>query len=103
MAFFSSPATSFISTMKVDCPEERSSLAPMRVNTRSTLSLIHIYSRPAHGRGVSPHFDEELHPQLLAQRLDDGADEQGAEQALGHGPQGVDAIPLGRDLNVFAL
>ena len=29
-------ATSAISTMKVDCPEARSSLAPMRVNTRST-------------------------------------------------------------------
>ena len=58
---------------------------------------------PLMAEAYPPHFDEELHPQLLAQRLDDGADEQGAEQALGHGPQGVDAIPLGRDLNVFAL
>ena len=32
-------ATSFISTMKVDCPADRSSLAPMRVNTRSTTPM----------------------------------------------------------------
>ena len=31
------------------------------------------------------------------------AAEQGAEQTLGHGPQGVDAIALGGDDNVFSL
>ena len=41
--------------------------------------------------------------QLLAQSLDNGADEQGAEQALGHGPQGVDAVTLGGDDNVLPL
>ena len=29
--------TSVISTIKVDCPADRSSEAPMRVNTRSTM------------------------------------------------------------------
>ena len=32
-------ATSVISTMKVLCPAERSSEAPMRVNTRSTTPM----------------------------------------------------------------
>ena len=32
-------ATSVISTMKVDCPAERSSLAPMRVKIRSTTPM----------------------------------------------------------------
>ena len=39
VAFFSSWATSVISTMKVDAPADRSSLAPMRVNTRSTMPM----------------------------------------------------------------
>ena len=32
-------ATSVISTMKVDCPADRSSLAPMRVKIRSTTPI----------------------------------------------------------------
>ena len=39
MALFSRAATSVISTMKVDWPAARSSLAPMRVNTRSTTPM----------------------------------------------------------------
>ena len=39
VAFFRMPATSFISTMKVDWPLARSSEAPMRVNTRSTTPM----------------------------------------------------------------
>ncbi len=39
MAFFSIWATSTISTMKVDWPADRSSEAPMRVNTRSTTPM----------------------------------------------------------------
>ena len=39
VAFFSSSATSVISTIKVDCPADRSSDAPMRVNTRSTTPI----------------------------------------------------------------
>ena len=46
-------------------------------------------------------IDQELGGELLAQSLDDSADEQRAEQALGHGPQGVDAVALGRDDNVL--
>ena len=36
VALLSRAATSVISTIKVDWPEARSSLAPIRVNTRST-------------------------------------------------------------------
>ena len=34
------PATSLISTMKVLCPAERSSEAPMRVKTLSTMPVV---------------------------------------------------------------
>ena len=37
VAFLRMSATSFISTMNVDCPEARSSDAPMRVNNLSTM------------------------------------------------------------------
>ena len=39
VAFFRISATSVISTMNVDWPEARSSDAPMRVNSRSTMPM----------------------------------------------------------------
>ena len=42
-------------------------------------------------------------PSLLAQRLDDGADQQAGEQALRHRAHGVDAVAVRRDNNVLAL
>ena len=44
VAFLKILATSVISTMKVDCPEAKSSDAPTRVNIRST---IHIFAESA--------------------------------------------------------
>ena len=41
--------------------------------------------------------------ELLAERVEDRADQQRAEQALRHGAQSVDAVALERDLNVLAL
>ena len=40
VAFFNMEATSLISTMNVDAPPARSSLAPMRVNTRSQMPTV---------------------------------------------------------------
>ena len=39
VAFFRMSATSFISTMNVDWPDARSSDAPMRVNSLSTMPM----------------------------------------------------------------
>ena len=57
---------------------------------------------PLMAEGVAPHVHQEGDPHLLPQGVDDGADEQGAEQALGHGPQGVDAVALG-EMTIFFL
>ena len=35
--------------------------------------------------------------------VEDGSDQQRAEQALGHGAQSVDAVPLGGEDDVFAF
>ena len=40
---------------------------------------------------------------ILAQRLDDGADEQAGEQALCHRDQRLDEVALGGDDDVLAL
>ena len=37
-------AISLISTMKVDCPEARSSDAPMRVKTLSTMPIVALFA-----------------------------------------------------------
>ena len=63
----------------------------------------HGHSRAAHGGGVIAHVHQEGEPRLLSQGLDDGADEQGAEQALGHGAQRVDAVAPGGEHDVLAL
>ena len=44
-----------------------------------------------------------MQPGLLPQSFHDGADEQRTEQALGHGPQRVDAIASGGDHNILAF
>ena len=61
----------------------------------------HGHGRAGHLESELADIDQELGGELLAQSLDDSADEQRAEQALGHGPQGVDAVALGRDDNVL--
>ena len=44
VACLSIPAISFISTMKVDWPEARSSDAPILVNTRSTTPMVALFA-----------------------------------------------------------
>ena len=44
VAFFKIFATSVISTIKVERPAERSSDAPMRVNTRSTMPMLALFA-----------------------------------------------------------
>ena len=69
----------------------------------------HGLGQPAHGVGnlVFPaaqsghHLGEEVNMELGADGVNDGTDEQGAEQSLGHGAQCVDAIPLCGNDNVF--
>ncbi len=63
----------------------------------------HGHGRAAHGGGVAPHRHQEGDAELLTQRVQNGADEQGAEQPLGHGPQCVHPIPLCREDNIFSL
>ena len=46
---------------------------------------------------------EEVDVELGADGVEDGADQQRAEQTLGHSAQGVDAIPLGGEDDVFAF
>ena len=61
------------------------------------------HGRASDSRRIAARRDQERKPQLLAQRLDDGADQQAGEQALGHGAHGVDAVTMRRDDNIFAL
>ena len=44
---------------------------------------------------------EKADAELAAQGVQNRPDEQRAEKALGHGPQGVDAVALGGDHNVL--
>ena len=60
------------------------------------------HGRTAHGRGVVPDGHQHGDAQLLAQGVEDGADQQAGEQALRHGAQGVDQVPLGGDDDVLA-
>ena len=57
----------------------------------------------AHGRSVAAQIHQHLQPGLLAQRLDDGADEQTGEQALCHGTQCFNEVALRRNDDVLAL
>ena len=46
---------------------------------------------------------EKANVELGADGVEDRADQQGTEESLSHGAQGVNAVPLGGDHNVFAL
>lgn len=72
------------------------------------------HSGPAHERrqstdGISHAIDgddlggEKANVELGADGVEDRADQQGTEESLSHGAQGVNAVPLGGDHNVFAL
>ena len=61
------------------------------------------HGRPRHTHGVGTRVHQKRDAHLLAQRLDDGADEQAGEQSLRHGRHGVNAIAVGRDDHVLAL
>ncbi len=50
---------------------------------------------------IVPMSREQI--QLTAQGADDRPDEQGAEQALRHGPEGVNAVTFAGKDNVFPL
>jgi hypothetical protein len=46
---------------------------------------------------------EKIDPELLADGVEDGTHQQSAEQTLCHGTQGVNAVTLGGEYNVFSL
>ena len=46
---------------------------------------------------------QEADAELIAQRVKDRADQQGAKKALGHGAQCIDTVTLGGDHNVLPL
>ena len=54
-------------------------------------------------RRIAARRDQKRQPQLLAQRLDDRADQQAGEQSLRHRAHGVDAVAVRRDHDVLAL
>ena len=61
------------------------------------------HGRTAHGRGIAAQIHQHLQPGLLAQRFDDGADQQAGEQALCHGTQSLDEITLRSDNDILPL
>ena len=63
----------------------------------------HGHGRAGHGGGVAAYGYEERDPQLIPQGVQNRADEQRAKKSLGHGAQGVDAIPLAGDDDVFTF
>ena len=61
------------------------------------------HRRAGDGHRVAAHVDEQLYVKLRAERLDDRADQQRAEQTLRHRAERVDAVALRGDLNVLPL
>ena len=61
------------------------------------------HGRACDRRRIAARRDQECNAGLLAQRLDDGADQQAGEQPLRHRAHGVDAVAVRRDNNVLAL
>ena len=61
------------------------------------------HGRAAHGRGVAAKVYQHVKAGLLAQRLDDGADQQAGKQALCHGTQSLDEITLRSDNDILPL
>ncbi len=56
-----------------------------------------------HSGGVAARVHQEGEARLFAQRFDNRTNEEGAEQALGHGAQGVDAIAFAGNDDVFSF
>ena len=61
------------------------------------------HGRAAHGRGVAAKVYQHVKAGLLAQRLDDGADQQAGKQALRHGTQRFNEIALRGDDDILAF
>ena len=61
------------------------------------------HSRAAHGCGIAAQIHQHLKPGLLAQRLDDGADQQAGKQALCHCAQRLDQVALGGNDDIFSF
>ena len=61
------------------------------------------HGRAAHGRGVTAKVYQHVKTGLLAQRLDDGADQQAGKQALRHGTQRFNEIALRGDDDILAF
>ena len=57
----------------------------------------------AHGGGVAAQIYQHVQTGLLAQRLDDGADQQAGKQALCHGTQRLNEIALRGDDDILAF
>ena len=57
------------------------------------------------GEGITHYQYATAWPcgQLLAQSFHNGADQQGAEQTLGHGAEGVNSVTTGGNNDVFSL
>ena len=61
------------------------------------------HGRACHGSGIPARHDKKSKPGLLAQGLDDRADEQAGKQALCHGAHRVNAVAMRRDDDILAL
>ena len=61
------------------------------------------HRRAGDGHGVGADIRQKRNAQLRAERLDDRADQQRAEEALRHCAERIDAVALGRNFNVFAF
>lgn len=61
------------------------------------------HGRACHRRGVGACIHQKGDVRLLAQGLDDGADEQAGKQPLGHGAHGVDAVAMGGENDILAF
>ena len=61
------------------------------------------HRRAAHGCGIAAQIHQHLKPGLLAQRLNDGADQQAGKQALCHCAQRLDQVALGGNDDIFSF
>ena len=61
------------------------------------------HRRAGDGHRIGADVRQKRNAQLRAERLDDRADEQRAEEALRHCAERIDAVALGRNFNVFAF
>ena len=61
------------------------------------------HGRACHGCRIPARRDKKSKPGLLAQGLDDRADEQAGKQALCHSAHSVNAVAMRRDDDILAL